>query len=267
MRLLRLDPDRVQEVRPIVGDVMGKFHPHGDQSIYDALVRLAQDFAVSAIRWSTGRATSATSTAITPPPCATPRRADRGRAPSCSTASTRTRSTSARPMTARTRSRSCCRAPSRTCSPTAPQGIAVGMATSIPPHNVAELCNAGAASDRNRPTRRPATATLIGHTCRGRISRPAASSSSPRESSLEAYETGRGGFRVRARWQVEDQGRGTWVVVVTEIPYRVQKSRSSSSDRRADRRQEAAARRRRARRIGRGHPPRDRAEARTSTRR
>jgi hypothetical protein len=53
---------------------MGKFHPHGDQSIYDALVRLAQDFA-SAIRWSTGRAISATSTAITPPPCATPKRA------------------------------------------------------------------------------------------------------------------------------------------------------------------------------------------------
>jgi topoisomerase-4 subunit A len=58
----------------IVGDVMGKFHPHGDQSIYDALVRLAQDFRC-AIRWSTGRAISAISTAITPPPCATPKRA------------------------------------------------------------------------------------------------------------------------------------------------------------------------------------------------
>ena len=75
MRLLRLDPGAAfKKSAKIVGDVMGKFHPHGDQAIYDALVRLAQDFA-RAIRWSTGRGISAISTAITRPPCATPKRA------------------------------------------------------------------------------------------------------------------------------------------------------------------------------------------------
>ncbi len=75
MRLLRLNPDQgFAKCARIVGEVMGKFHPHGDQSIYDALVRLAQA-SRCATRWSTGRAISATSTAITPPPCATPRRA------------------------------------------------------------------------------------------------------------------------------------------------------------------------------------------------
>ena len=75
MRLLRLDPGAAfKKCAKIVGDVMGKFHPHGDQAIYDALVRLAQDFA-RAIRSSTARAISATSTAIMPPPIATPKRA------------------------------------------------------------------------------------------------------------------------------------------------------------------------------------------------
>ena len=75
MRLLRLNPDQgFAKCARIVGEVMGKFHPHGDQSIYDALVRLAQALRC-AIRWSTGRAISAISTAITRPPCATPKRA------------------------------------------------------------------------------------------------------------------------------------------------------------------------------------------------
>ena len=59
---------------------------------------------------------------------------------------------------------------------------------------------------------------------RARISRPAASSSTPRDDRCEAYGTGRGGFRVRARWEKEDHGRGTWAIVVTEIPYQVQKA-------------------------------------------
>ena len=74
MRGLRLDPNGAfRKCAKIVGDVIGNYHPHGDQSIYDAMVRLAQDFT-SATRWSTGRAISATSTAITPRPSATPRR-------------------------------------------------------------------------------------------------------------------------------------------------------------------------------------------------
>ena len=75
MRLLRLDPAAgYKKCARVVGDVIGKYHPHGDQSVYDAMVRLAQDFALD-IRWSTGRAISAISTAITPPPTAIPRRA------------------------------------------------------------------------------------------------------------------------------------------------------------------------------------------------
>ena len=72
MRLLRLDPDSgFKKSAKVVGDVMGSFHPHGDQAIYDALVRLAP----CAIRWWTGRAISAMSTAIMPPPCAIPKAA------------------------------------------------------------------------------------------------------------------------------------------------------------------------------------------------
>ena len=101
-------------------------------------------------------------------------------------------------------------------------GIAVGMATSIPPHNAAELCDAALhlIKHPDAPTLDEADAS----SCRARISRPAASSSTAARAIVEAYETGRGGFRVRARWEKEDQGRGTWTVVVTEIPYQVQKA-------------------------------------------
>jgi topoisomerase-4 subunit A len=102
----------------IVGEVMGNFHPHGDQAIYDALVRLAR-ISPCAIRWSTARAISAISTAITLPPCATPKRDDRGRRRCCSRASARTRSISAPPMTRKTASRWFCPARSPTCSPMA----------------------------------------------------------------------------------------------------------------------------------------------------
>jgi hypothetical protein len=69
---MRLNPEAAaRKCAKVVGEVMGNFHPHGDQSIYDALVRLAQEFA-QRYRWSKARATSATSTAITPRPCATP---------------------------------------------------------------------------------------------------------------------------------------------------------------------------------------------------
>ena len=75
MRLLRLDPGTAfKKSAKIVGDVMGSFHPHGDQAIYDAMVRLAQDFP-RATRWSTARVISAISTAITRLPTATPKRA------------------------------------------------------------------------------------------------------------------------------------------------------------------------------------------------
>jgi topoisomerase-4 subunit A len=72
MNNMRLNPESAaRKCAKVVGEVMGNFHPHGDQSIYDALVRLAQEFS-SAIRWSRARAISAISTAIAPRPCATP---------------------------------------------------------------------------------------------------------------------------------------------------------------------------------------------------
>ena len=101
-------------------------------------------------------------------------------------------------------------------------GIAVGMATNIPPHNAAELCDAALHLIKNAERADRDAGRLR---ARARTCRPAASSSRTRASIIEAYRTGRGSFRVRARWEVEDQGRGTYVVVVTEIPYQVQKSR------------------------------------------
>src|SRR5690606_25309262 len=100
-------------------------------------------------------------------------------------------------------------------------GIAVGMATSIPPHNVGEVCEALLHLIRTPNAR---TETLVGH-----IPGPDFPTGGvlveSRESIVESYTTGRGSFRLRARWGVEDQGRGTYVIIVTEIPYGVQKSK------------------------------------------
>ena len=98
MRLLRLDPGSAfKKSASVVGEVIGKFHPHGDQAIYDAMVRLAQDFA-SATRSSTAKATTARSTETTRQPIATRKRASPRSPGSCSKASTRTRSISATPI-------------------------------------------------------------------------------------------------------------------------------------------------------------------------
>ena len=96
------------------------------------------------------------------------------------------------------------------------------MATSIPPHNLGELCGALIALIENPEHAGP-------HACsnssRGRIFRPAASWSRTRPPIAEAYKTGRGGFRVRARWEKEEGARGVYQIVVTEIPYQVQKAK------------------------------------------
>jgi len=101
------------------------------------------------------------------------------------------------------------------------QGIAVGMATSIPPHNVAELCNAALHLIKKPKAR---IETLMGYVL-GPDLPTGGIIVEPKESMLEAYATGKGGFKVRARWNVEDMGRGQYQIVVTEIPYQVQKSR------------------------------------------
>jgi topoisomerase-4 subunit A len=221
MRLLRLDPGAAaKKSAKIVGDVMGNFHPHGGEAIYDALVRLAQDFSsryplvdgqgnfgnidgdnAAAMRYTEARLTDAARLlldgidedavdfrasydAVSQEPVVLP---------------------AAFPNLLANGS----------------QGIAVGMATAIPPHNVAELCDA-ALYLIEQPNAR--TRTLLKFVP-GPDFPTGAVVVDPPESIAEAYTTGRGSFRVRARWKTEDTGRGTFQVVVTEIPWQVQKMR------------------------------------------
>ncbi len=227
MRILRLNPDQgFAKSARIVGDVMGKLHPHGDQSIYDALVRLAQEFstryplvdgqgnfgnidgdAPAAMRYTEARMTEVASELLTgitedavdfrptyneedEEPVVLP-----GAFPNLLANGS--------------------------------SGIAVGMATSIPPHNAAELC--AAALVLIDDPKAPLEALMSQGPEDGLVEGPDFPTGGvivdSRDTILEAYRTGRGGFRVRARWATEDQGRGTWVAVVTEIPYQVQKSK------------------------------------------
>lgn len=221
MRLLRLNPDQgFAKCARIVGEVMGKFHPHGDQSIYDALVRLAQDFAVryplvdgqgnfgnidgdnaAAMRYTEARMTEVatallegiTEDAVDFRPTYNEEDEEPVVLPG------------AFPNILANGS----------------SGIAVGMATSIPPHNAAELCDAALhlIDDPN------ASVTKLMEFVQGPDFPTGGIIVDARASILDAYETGRGGFRLRAKWSQEDQGRGTWNIVVTEIPYQVQKAR------------------------------------------
>ncbi len=221
MHQLRLDPSAgFKKCARVIGDVIGKYHPHGDASVYEALVRLAQDFAArypliegqgnfgnidgdnpAAMRYTEARLTQVARTMLegidddavdfrptydgeeSEPvvlPAGFPNLLANGAA-----------------------------------------GIAVGMATSIPPHNAGEVCAAALALIAN-----PAATTqeLLAHmpgpdfpTGGVLVEDPAAM--------LTAYETGRGGFRLRAKWVREELKHGTWQIVVTEMPYQVPKSR------------------------------------------
>jgi topoisomerase-4 subunit A len=221
MRQLHLDPGSgFKKSARVVGDVMGKFHPHGDASIYDAMVRLAQEFAQrypmvdgqgnfgnidgdnpAAMRYTEARLTEVAALMLeginedavdfrptydgegSEPlvlPGAFPNLLANGA-----------------------------------------QGIAVGMATSIPPHNIAEICNAALHLIKFPK----ATVAKLVEMVPGPdfptggilVEDPAAI--------LEAYRTGRGSFRLRAKWTIENLKGGTWQAVITEIPYQVPKSR------------------------------------------
>ncbi len=221
MRLARLEPGtRFSKCAAIVGDVMGKFHPHGDQSIYDALVRLAQTFAMryplvdgqgnfgnidgdspAAMRYTEARMTEAAGELLD------------GITEDAVDFRLTYNEENEEPVVL----------PGAFPNLLAngASGIAVGMATSIPPHNAAEICDAAlhliAQPDAS-------TADLL-QFVQGPDFPTGGTIVDPRASIREAYETGRGSFRQRARWHREDQGRGTWIAVVTEIPYGVQKSR------------------------------------------
>jgi topoisomerase IV subunit A len=221
MRLLRLDPGTAfKKSAKIVGDVMGSFHPHGDQAIYDAMVRLAQDFSSryplvdgqgnfgnidgdnpAAYRYTEARMTDVARLLLdgidedgvefrpnydgqSKEPVVLP-----GGFPNLLA--------------------------------NGAQGIAVGMATSIPPHNAAELCEAALHLIEKPDAKSKALLKWV----KGPDFPTGGICVDSKQAIAEAYTTGRGSFRVRSRWEQEEGARGTWVVVVTEIPFLVQKSR------------------------------------------
>src|SRR5450432_3618065 len=221
MRILRLDPGAAfKKCARVVGDVIGKFHPHGDQSVYDALVRLAQDFAqryplidgqgnfgnidgdnAAAMRYTEARLTEVARLLID----GIDEDAVDFRASYDGTGEEPVVLPAAFPNLLANGS----------------QGIAVGMATSIPPHNAAELCDAALFLIDNPKAR---SRTLLKYV-KGPDFPTGGVIVDPQSEIAEAYTTGRGSFRVRARWRKEETGRGTHVVVITEIPFLVQKSR------------------------------------------
>ena len=221
MRLLRLDPSAgYKKCARVVGDVIGKYHPHGDQSVYDAMVRLAQTFALryplvdgqgnfgnidgdnaAAYRYTEARLTQVAIDLMAG--------LDEGTVDFRPTYNGEEEEPEIMPGLF----------PNLLAN--GASGIAVGMATSIPPHNAAEIIDA-AMLLIDDPKAEPArllefvkgpdfpTGGVI-------VDGPA--------SIAEAYATGRGAFRVRAKWVKEDTGRGTWTAIVTEIPYGVQKGK------------------------------------------
>jgi topoisomerase-4 subunit A len=221
MQQLRLDPDAAfKKCARVVGDVIGKFHPHGDQAVYDALVRLAQDFAQryplvdgqgnfgnvdgdnpAAMRYTEARLTEVAHLLID----GIDEDAIDFRPTYDGSENEPVVLPGAFPNLLANGS----------------QGIAVGMATAIPPHNAAELCDAALFLIDNPNAR---SRTLLKY-----IPGPDFPTGGvivdPREAIAEAYATGRGSFRVRARWRKEETGRGTYQIVVTEIPWLVQKGR------------------------------------------
>jgi topoisomerase-4 subunit A len=221
MHQLRLDPaSGFKKCARVVGDVIGKFHPHGDAAVYEALVRLAQDFAVryplvegqgnfgnidgdnaAAMRYTEARLTEVAQAML---------------------AGIDEDAVDFRPTYDGEESEPVVLPgafPNLLAN--GASGIAVGMATSIPPHNAGEICAAAAHLIRHPDA---TVADLLAHMpgpdfpTGGTLVEDAAAI-------RLAYETGRGGFRVRAKWEVEKGRHGTWQIVITEIPYQVQKAR------------------------------------------
>ena len=216
MRELGLDPKSgFKKCARVVGDVIGKYHPHGDQSVYDALVRLAQDFAVryplvegqgnfgnvdgdnaAAMRYTESRLTEVAQSLL--------EGLDENAVDFRPTYDGEDEEPVVLP------------AAFPNLLANGSSGIAVGMATSVPPHNLGELCSAIVALIENPNTQDRTLFKIVkgpDFPTGGIIIDDAASIA-------EAYRTGRGGFRVRAAWKSEEAGRGMYHIVVHEIPYR-----------------------------------------------
>ena len=221
MRQLKLDPGQgFKKSARVVGDVMGKFHPHGDAAIYDAMVRLAQEFAMryqlvdgqgnfgnidgdnaAAMRYTEARMTEVARLLLDG--------IDEDAVDFRPTYDGESEEPTLLP------------AGFPNLLANGAQGIAVGMATSIPPHNVCELADASLHLIKH-PN---ASIDTLLQFVRGPDFPTGGVLVESQESIRDAYATGRGGFRVRAKWNVEREKGGAWHIVVTEIPYQVQKSR------------------------------------------
>lgn len=236
MRLLKLEPSGAspdalaanparnatmyKKCARVVGDVIGKYHPHGDASVYDAMVRLAQDFALrtplvdgqgnfgnidgdnaAAMRYTEARLTQAAADLMAG--------LDEGTVDFRPTYNGEEEEPEVFPGLF----------PNLLAN--GASGIAVGMATSIPPHNVAEVLDA-AALLIDQPEADHATLMAI---MRGPDMPTGGVLVDPAPVISDAYATGRGSLRVRAKWHKEDEARGVWQAVITEIPYQVQKSK------------------------------------------
>ncbi|MBC7985844.1 MAG: DNA topoisomerase IV subunit A, partial [Sphingomonadaceae bacterium] len=221
MRQLKLDPGSgYKKCASVVGEVIGKYHPHGDQSIYDALVRLAQPFSLryplvdgqgnfgnidgdnpAAFRYTEARLTRAAVELM--------EGLDEG------TVDFR------KSFTGEDEEPELMPGLFPNLLANGATGIAVGMATSIPPHNAAELLDA-AAHLVDHPRAEPGE---IMQFVQGPDFPTGGVVADPAASIAEAYASGRGSFRVRARWHREEQGRGVWSAIVTEIPYQVPKGK------------------------------------------
>ena len=221
MHQLRLDPAAgFKKCARVVGDVIGKFHPHGDAAVYEALVRLAQDFAAryplvegqgnfgsidgdnaAAMRYTEARLTEVARALL---------------------AGIEDDAVDFRPnYDGEEQEPVVLPAAFPNLLANGAAGIAVGMATSIPPHNAGEICAAALHLVRHSD----ATTSDLLRLMPGPDFPTGGIVAEDAESLLAAYDTGRGSFRLRARWEVERGRHGTWQIVVTEIPYQVSKAR------------------------------------------
>ncbi len=221
MRELRLSSTGgFRKSAKISGDVMGNYHPHGDAAIYDAMARLAQDFAVryplvdgqgnfgnidgdnpAAARYTEARMTAAAEALL------------QGLDENAVDFRDNYDGTLTEPVVLP--------ASFPNLLANGSSGIAVGMATNIPPHNIAELVDA-CLHIIDAPDCRDDT--LLNYV-RGPDFPTGGVIVEPPESMANAYRTGRGSFRLRCKWEIEDLGRGQWQIVITQIPYQVQKSK------------------------------------------
>ena len=221
MRQLNLSPNSsFKKSARIVGEVMGRFHPHGDQAIYDTLVRLAQDFSVrwplingqgnfgnidgdnaAAMRYTESKLTSISELLLS------------GIDEECVEFRLTYDEVDKEPLVLP--------ANFPNLLANGSSGIAVGMATSIPPHNVEEICNASLHLIKHRNSHFDKLIDFIP----GPDFPTGGEIYESRESILNIYKTGKGNIRIRAKWEIEKEKRGVWKIVVTEIPYQVNKGK------------------------------------------